>query len=750
MTTVVSVAQGGTGSNSAALARTALGVPPSAAYDQANTARTQANTAYSQANSAYSDANTRLSASGGTLAGDLIITGNLTVSGNSTTLNAEILTIEDADIVLLSNVASTPALNAGIIVNRGTSTNTFLRWDEVTDKWGWSDDGSTTYKFTSALDAYAQANSAYSAANNRVLKAGDTMTGQLNISAGGLLVTGNVGFGTASPSRRLHLSSSGTDCGIRIDNTTSGRPALLLYDDSQNLSIINSSDTGYIAFINGTGAGTERVRIANTGNVGIGATAPQSRLEVNLISGGSSSLMNANSVNDVTLLRAPFGANPESVSNGQAKWGLRFVGRNDGTYDNGKSAAVYAVSEETATGYNRYVGLAFHTSGFDASHTERMRIDSPGNLGLGVTPSAWGSGIKVAQVSFGALVSSATNNTLITSNCYYDGAQWVYLASSSATIYTQSSGLHTWRTAPSGTAGNNVTFSTLMLLDASGNLGIGSAANTSQRLYVSVSTTDSANGAAIDANSYPVSRFMAHSSGGGIRGLEIGAPTGGVASPVYIKVAETSARFAILNNSGTEQFTILNGGNVGIGTTSPASLLDVRGSLIVNGTGVVNGASLTAIRTDLSSSLSVGYFGTGSQGLFIKNDSSDSKYMQFYSSGDYAGGYRFYVGNTLAFQLDTGAGATFYGSGSFASSVMCWKSTQSSANGDYLGDLDGYGGSSYDGFYAVSRPGYSSFVMQFNAGGSAGTIQFAGSYVAAMYRRNKTDNTTWSSWRQVD
>ena len=208
MTTVVSVAQGGTGSNSAALARTALGVPPSAAYDQANTARDQANTARTQANSAYSDANTRLSASGGTLAGDLIITGNLTVSGNSTTLNAEILTIEDADIVLLSNVASTPALNAGIIVNRGTSTNTFLRWDEVTDKWGWSDDGSTTYKFTSALDAYAQANSAYGAANNRVLKAGDTMTGQLNISSGGLLVTGNVGIGTASPAYVLSTSSS--------------------------------------------------------------------------------------------------------------------------------------------------------------------------------------------------------------------------------------------------------------------------------------------------------------------------------------------------------------------------------------------------------------------------------------------------------------------------------------------------------------------------------------------------------------
>ena len=264
MTTVVSVAQGGTGSNSAALARTALGVPPSAAYDQANTARDQANTARTQANSAYSDANTRLSASGGTLAGDLIITGNLTVSGNSTTLNTEILTVEDADIVLLSNVASTPALNAGIIVNRGTSTNTFLRWDEVTDKWGWSDDGSTTYKFTSALDAYAQANSAYGAANNRVLKAGDTMTGQLNISAGGLLVTGDVGLGTSNPGSKLHiLDSSG--------------PVLRMVRTSNRFDI--EADNNAMGLVS-RDSGTASAYFSGFSGVGIGTTQPAALLHV--------------------------------------------------------------------------------------------------------------------------------------------------------------------------------------------------------------------------------------------------------------------------------------------------------------------------------------------------------------------------------------------------------------------------------------------------------------------------------------
>lgn len=136
------------------------------AYNQANVARNTANDAYNQANNAYAKANDSISSTfGGTITGDIVITGNLTVSGNSTTLNTEVLTVEDADVVLLSNVAGTPALNAGVIVNRGTSTNTFLRWAENVDKWGWSDNGTIFYSFDTALNAYDQANNAYNRAN---------------------------------------------------------------------------------------------------------------------------------------------------------------------------------------------------------------------------------------------------------------------------------------------------------------------------------------------------------------------------------------------------------------------------------------------------------------------------------------------------------------------------------------------------------------------------------------------------------
>jgi hypothetical protein len=78
---------------------------------------------------------------------------------------------------------------------------------------------------------------------------------------------GRFGIGTTSPTRKLHLSASGANCAIRIDNTASGRPVIIAYDDSQNLTITNSSDTGNVSILNGTGAGTERVRITSAGVV---------------------------------------------------------------------------------------------------------------------------------------------------------------------------------------------------------------------------------------------------------------------------------------------------------------------------------------------------------------------------------------------------------------------------------------------------------------------------------------------------
>ena len=79
-----------------------------------------------------------------TIDGNLIVGGNLTVSGSVTTLNTETLLVEDNLVTLNSNVTGTPAVNAGIEIERGDSTNAELIWDESADVWKAGLSGSVT------------------------------------------------------------------------------------------------------------------------------------------------------------------------------------------------------------------------------------------------------------------------------------------------------------------------------------------------------------------------------------------------------------------------------------------------------------------------------------------------------------------------------------------------------------------------------------------------------------------------------
>ena len=81
---------------------------------------------------------------------DLTVTGNLIVSGSQTTKMSETVLIEDNIIVLNSNETGTASANAGIEVERGTGTNVSLRWNESTDVWEYTTDGSS---YTAINDA---------------------------------------------------------------------------------------------------------------------------------------------------------------------------------------------------------------------------------------------------------------------------------------------------------------------------------------------------------------------------------------------------------------------------------------------------------------------------------------------------------------------------------------------------------------------------------------------------------------------
>jgi len=99
--------------------------------------------------------------------------------------------------------------------------------------------------------------------------------------------------------------------------------------------------------------------------------------------------------------------------------------------------------------------------------------DASGNLGLGVTPSAWGT-LKAIDISTWASFAGFTNQASVLGNAYYDGSNYRYKQTAVATRYEQNnSGTHTWFNAPSGTAGNAISFTQAMTLDANGSLALG-------------------------------------------------------------------------------------------------------------------------------------------------------------------------------------------------------------------------------------------------------------------------------------
>jgi Chaperone of endosialidase len=110
-----------------------------------------------------------------------------------------------------------------------------------------------------------------------------------------------------------------------------------------------------------------------------------------------------------------------------------------------------------------------------------VTVDNAQNVGVGVTPSAWGS-YKAIQLPNGVSLASFTVGAPIaylTSNSYFNGTNDIYvLTGSAASAYQLNQGVHKWYNAPSGTAGGTITYTQAMTLDASGNLLVGGTLNT--------------------------------------------------------------------------------------------------------------------------------------------------------------------------------------------------------------------------------------------------------------------------------
>jgi len=120
------------------------------------TQNTNITNAQNTGDAAFTTANNALPKAGGTITGDLVVNGNLTTSGTRTYANTTNVQLGDNIITLNAEIPSglAPTENAGFEVNRGSSANVSLVWNEANDNWTATNDGSYFYVLAdAAVDA---------------------------------------------------------------------------------------------------------------------------------------------------------------------------------------------------------------------------------------------------------------------------------------------------------------------------------------------------------------------------------------------------------------------------------------------------------------------------------------------------------------------------------------------------------------------------------------------------------------------
>lgn len=407
------------------------------------------------------------------------------------------------------------------------------------------------------------------------------------VSASVVYDTGtNVGIGTASPGAKLAVASGNV-------NLTD---LYALNWGAQSTYIYGSSSAGNIKLATNN---TDRVTVDASGNVGIGTSSPENRFQVSYTSTAPSLSSSAGaglSLLGSSTLRVNIGSDPSSPFGGwiQATNGggnsypisLNPLGGNVGIGTSSPSQRLTVAGNFelttngpefrmlTSSGYGWRITsdasgtnagvLAFQTTTNSfTSASERMRITSGGNVGIGTT----GPGYKLDVSGQSRAYNTASTFAELQVVAQYTGtsAPVVLGQGSDATSYLIN------------LANASLAFGTnsteRMRLDASGNLGIGTS-SPSTKVDVSVTGGMLRVGGAFGNN------LIQSYTGSGSTGLGLwsgGLPRLYSTGDLYFSVNATLGTAA--PSAYYDAMMIASGGNVGIGTSSPSTKLDVSGTV---------------------------------------------------------------------------------------------------------------------------------------------------------------------------
>jgi hypothetical protein len=378
----------------------------------------------------------------------------------------------------------------------------------------------------------------------------------------------NVGIGTTSPSNKLTVEDT---IGIK----RSGVAAITTLQQNASGLTLNAP-AGYHPFIIKSN-GVEQVRFANTGNVGIGTDAPTEKLDVvgNITASGTveaaSYTRGGVAQQDVATTASPTfaGLNTTVSATGGINIGGGTLGGGQAALHSASSLTRQFLLNRAEIGTSATDGTYFSVGGageftihnqensftrFGTNSLERVRISADGNVGIGTTTPT-----EKLEVNGNLKISSiGTGNSASSYDLLFYGTTSTGTQTDQAAIYSTP-----WST--NSNAGNLIfetsntsnALAERMRIDGAGNVGIGTAApNYKLDIAGNVNVAGSEAYITFNAGGSHVGNIAVKDESGYKLGLQ-----------TYNSTSSTLTTKMVLDTNG----------NVGIGTTSPASTLDILG-----------------------------------------------------------------------------------------------------------------------------------------------------------------------------